>query len=654
MTMPERAIRTFELVADTLIAPLGSPGPGRQVLPSELGMGRRLVDEIHSQLNPRAAEDLAQLLKVLDSGPGGFLLHGAPISFTGMKPEERVRAMERMSKHPFSKPRLGFKTLKTLAGLLWSNPPPGDPSWEPWQGMGYPGPDGAAPAVPKPLTPLPIADDTTLDCDVVIVGSGAGGGVAAAVLAAAGLGVVVLEKGEYRNEADFTHHEPEALSDLYLDGGLGTTSDGGIGILAGSTLGGGTVVNYTTSFAPPGDVTAEWDRVSGFDGVFTGDEFARSVSTVSQRIGVNTENGEPSQREVLLEKGLRHLGWHVEEQPRNAVGCTPQACGYCGMGCRLGAKQSTLRTWLEDAAAADAVIVTGADVDTVTRDKGRANGVVAKVGRHTLRVRARAVVLAAGALHTPAIMQRSGIRGSALGANLRLHPVTAVWGRFEDPVEPWTGILQARWSGEFADPDGDGYGYRFETAPVHPTFPSAFFGWDDGARFREDLLSLAHSSPIGILLRDSGAGKVKTRASGDAVWDYRISDTDKRRMRDGVRHAAEVLAAAGAQEVLASTIRPVRWRPGNEGSLDEFVAATDSVGYGANQTSYLSFHQMGSARMGSTKKNSVVGPENEAHTVPGLYVMDGSAFPTPSGVNPMITIEAIAHRAARALAAKLA
>jgi len=647
-------MRTFELVADTLIAPLSEPGPGRQVLPSELGVGRRLVDEIHSQLNPRAAEDLAQLLKVLDSGPGGLLLHGAPISFTGMKPEERVRALERMSKHPFSKPRLGFRTLKTLSGLLWSNPPAdADGPWEPWQGMGYPGPDGPAPSVPKPLTPMRITQDTTLDTDVVIVGSGAGGGVAAGVLAAAGVGVVVLERGEYRNEADFTHHEPEALSDLYLDGGLGTTADGGIGILAGSTLGGGTVVNYTTSFAPPPDVTDEWDGVSGLDGVFTGDEMARSIEAVSERIGVNTENGEASNREVLLEKGLRQLGWHVEEQPRNAIGCTPEACGYCGMGCRLGAKQSTLRTWLEDAAGNDAVIVTGADVDTVTREKGRATGVVAKVGTHTLRVRARAVVLAAGALHTPAIMLRSGIRGRALGSNLRMHPVTAVWGRFEQEVEPWTGILQARYSGEFADLDGDGYGYRFETAPVHPTFPSAFFGWADGPRFREDLLALAHWSPVGVLLRDSGGGRVKVRSSGHAVWEYRLSDIDKRRMRDGVRHAAEVLAAAGAREVLASTIRPVRWRPGDDGSLDAFAAATDSVGYGPNQTSYLSFHQMGSARMGASPKDSVVGPENEAHNVAGLYVMDGSAFPTASGVNPMITIEAIAHRAARALAARL-
>ena len=156
--------------------------------------------------------------------------------------------------------------------------------------------------------------------------------------------------------------------------------------------------------------------------------------------------------------------------PRNASGCSEEACGYCTMGCRIGAKRSTLATYLEDAAEGGARFIVDADVRLVATDTGRATGVVARVGDHDLTVRARAV-LAAGALNTPALLHRSGSWGGAAGRYLRIHPVTALWGRFEERVDPWTGTLQTRYSDEFADLDGHGYGFRFETAPVHPPVP---------------------------------------------------------------------------------------------------------------------------------------------------------------------------------------
>ena len=137
---------------------------------------------------------------------------------------------------------------------------------------------------------------------------------------------------------------------MYLDGGLNSTSDGGVLMLAGSTLGGGTVVNYTTSFATPDSVREEWDRVAGFSNVFVGDDFGESLTAVEDGLGVNKDHGAPSARDQIMEKGLRNLGWHVDEQPRNVDGCTEEDCGYCTMGCRIGAKRSTLATYLQDAA----------------------------------------------------------------------------------------------------------------------------------------------------------------------------------------------------------------------------------------------------------------------------------------------------------------
>lgn len=357
-------------------------------------------------------------------------------------------------------------------------------------------------------------------------------------------------------------------------------------------------------------------------------------------------------RAQLMEKGLRELGWHVDEMPRNAVGCTEEACGYCTMGCRIGAKRSMLGTYLIDAVDNRARIVTGARVQRVLTDEGQARGVIARVGESTLTVRADSVVLAAGALNTPAILLRSGVGGPAAGRYLRLHPVTAVWARFEQRVDPWTGILQTRYSDEFADLDGDGFGFRLETAPIHPLFPAAFLGWEDGASFKRDVLGLGHLDVGGILLRDRGHGRVIIDKAGSPLWRYKISKGDQRHIREGVKRAAEMYAAAGANEIISSTILPVRWRPGAE-PIEEFMGGVDAIGYGSNRTSYFTFHQMGSARMGSDPQKSVVDANNQAHDVRGLYVMDGSCFPTSSGVNPMLSIAAIAHRGATALADRL-
>ncbi len=653
MGLSDRAISTFAAVADTLLPATAGEGAAWSKSATELGLPARLRHIYDLLPSDRARREARQLLALLDSAAGGLMLYRKPRKFRSLSPLQRADALRSMSTSPLGPARQAFKALKLLVGYLYTTPPEGSSVSPVWEAMGYPGPDGPPPDVPKPITPTHVTSDEQWTADVVIVGSGAGGGVAAGVLAAAGLDVVVLEKGGYHNEADFTHIESEAYRDMYLDKGLHGTVDSGFSILAGSTLGGGTVINYTTSFATPEQVRSQWDTEARFREVFTGEDFERSSLAVHERLGVNTDNNSPSRREELMDKGLRELGWHVESMPRNVAGCSPADCGYCTMGCRTGSKQSTLATYLEDAHRAGARIVVGADVDKVTTENGTATGVTAGVNGHRLEVRARAVVLAAGALNTPAILLRSKLGGAAVGRNLRLHPVTAVWGRFAEPVEPWTGIMQAVYSDQFTDLDGQGFGFKFETAPVHPLFPVLFIGWEDGASFKRDLLGLNYMSPIGIVLRDRGSGRVKIGRDGRPTWHYRLSKVDTDHMREGVRRASEALLAAGAVEVLSSTSRPVRWSPALGGSLDGFLSDIASVGYANNRMTYLSFHQMGSARMGSRPENSVVDQENQVHGTPGLYVMDASTFPLASGVNPMISIETIAHRGASALAARL-
>ncbi len=649
-----REMAAFTAVADTLVPPLpGERGSMWASSASDLGIPDRLADLTERFPTAREHKDLRLLLRLLDSRFGGLVLYGRPRRFRDLAAPDAQDALRRMARSRLAPARQGFVALKRLTGMLLATAPPGEDTTPYWRAIGYPGPDGDPPPEPKRISPTPVPAPAVWGCDVAVIGSGAGGGVAAGVLAQAGLDVVVLEQGGYRNEADFTHREYEAYRDLYLDAATGATRDQGIGMLAGAGLGGGTTVNYTTSFATPDRVREEWDRVAGFRDVFTGDDYQAASRAVHDRLGINNDHNFNSARDQLMEKGLRGLGWHAGAMPRNVRGCTEEACGYCTMGCRIGAKQGTLRTFLEDAHEAGARIVVRAKVDRVLVEGGRATGVTAAVNGVPLTVRARAVVVAAGALNTPAVLLRSGIAAHPVGRYLRLHPVTAVWGRFPDRVEPWRGILQSAYSDEFADLDGEGYGFKFETAPVHPLLPAAFFGWDGGRRYKELLLALPHFSLAGILLRDKGSGRVTVGRDGRARWDYRIQGTDLEHMKTAVRRGAELLAEAGAEEVLASTARPVSWAPRASGTLDEFMRAVAAVGYGPQQTTYVSFHQMGSARMGADPRTSVVGSDNQVHGVPGLYVMDSSCFPTASGVNPMTSIQTIAHRGAAALAAAL-
>ncbi len=653
MTLTAGDLVVFREMIDTLLPAVDGEGPAWSTPGRDLGLEPDLARYYDRLPHDRDRSDLRVLLALLRRDVGGLVLYGKRTAFTRLDPSERPEAFRRIELHRLSAIRRGAKALKSLIASAWVTTE--DPSTRPaaWNAMGYPGPVGPPPAKPKTIPTVEVVRDTGFSCDVVVVGSGAGGGTAAGVLASAGLSVVVLEAGDYRNEADFTHLEADAYRDMYLDGALKSTADGGIHVLSGATLGGGTVINYTTSFPTPDRVRREWDEVAGFSDVFTGETYDRSMNAVSRRLEVNRDNGSPSMRAQLMEKGLRELGWHVDEMPRNAVGCVEEDCGYCTMGCRIGAKRSTLQTYLQDAADNDAVVITGAVVDRVTTDEGRATGVIARCGGASVRVDAKAVVLAAGALNTPAILLRSGIRGPAVGDYLRLHPVTAVWARFDQRVDPWTGILQTRYSDEFADLDGQGYGFRFETAPIHPLFPAAFIGWEDGRSFKRDVLGLGHLDVGGILLRDRGHGRVGLRRDGTPIWRYKISRVDQAHIREGVRRAAELYVAAGATELISSTMRPVRWERAKNHGVDEFMAGVDTIGYGSNQSSYFTFHQMGSARMGSDPASSVVDERNECHEVGRLFVMDGSCFPTSSGVNPMLSIAGIAHRGAMSLAERL-
>jgi long-chain-alcohol oxidase len=615
----------------------------------------RVLELLGRTASRRDRDRLLSVLGALDSRAGALALTGRPAPLSG-RPAAAAEAMVRRwsaSRLPLRR-RLADAVgpLALLAAYAWPGPAR--------DATGYPGPLGPAPDVPRRLEPLRPDGDTELACDVVVVGSGAGGGVVAAGLARAGLDVVVLEKGGYAAERDFTHQEGQAYRDLYLYGLTLTTDDLGCRILAGSTLGGGTVVNYTTSFATPPAVLAEWAEVSGVDAFVSG-EVEASLAAVAGRLGVTEDESRPGARDRLLERGLARLGWHAGPLPRNVRGCAQDAgCGWCGFGCRLGAKQSTLVTYLEEAAAAGARLVVGADARRVLieadrpagRASGRAAGVEARTGGHRLVVRARAVVAAAGAIETPALLLRSGL-GGQVGRNLHLHPGTAAMGVFCEPVRWWEGTLQARWSAELRTRLGP-YAPVFETVPLHPGTAAAALPWRSAADHRALMERSAHLSLVGVLGRDTSAGRVRVDRDGSPRVRWRLNAADEARLAAGLAAAGEVLAAAGAEEVFSLHRQRLAFRPGGPDAHRAWAEATRRAGLGGGRATLFSYHQMGSCRMGTDPASSAVGPDHQAHEVQGLYVADASLFPTASGVNPMLSVMALAHRAAGQIAARLA
>ena len=634
MTLSPRARDVLQSVAATLVADAGGAPD----------LSERVARKIASLPRPADQRELDLLLRVLDNRIVNLLLSGIPKPFTRMSLGERERCLRGWATSRLPPRRKAFQALKRLTTVTHYTSPPAA------RAIGYPGPLGPPPTTPKAIHPIVITADSTLACDVVVVGSGAGGGVVAAELAAAGKDVIVLEKGGYRNEADFTHLEGDALETMYDAGGLLATSDLGLVVLQGATLGGGTVINYTTSFPTPESVRRQWATEHKLPH-FESTEFTRSLDAVARRIGVNTDHAKPSGRDQVLIRGLEQLKWHHGLLPRDVRGCSQDdACGYCGMGCRRGAKQSTLITYLQDAADRGARIVVNCAVRRVVIDRGSATSVEARVGDFALTVRAKAVVVAAGSVHSPALLLRSGVTLPALGRHLALHPATAVLADMGQDVRPWTGTVQAHYSDQFADLDS-GYGFKFETAPVHPSLQALAAPWESAAGHRDRMAKLPQTGLVGILLRDRFGGRVRVDRDGAAVVDYRLSRYDRAHLRRAIAAAAELLEAAGARDIWLPLARDVSYRPGGGANArQDWLRRVDAAGWGPNEILLVTFHQMASCRMGANAQVSVVDAEHRVWGIRGLYVADASVFPSASGVNPMVTVMGIAHRAAAVIA----
>ncbi len=652
----ETQFRTLTAICDALIPALDAGGDDAATdywarPASALEVPRHFTRRVRDLLDAEQQRPFKQALDLLGRGVTAGPLTGHWRPFADLDAATRERVLQGWSTSSVPALRQLFQAFKRVASALFYSLPAPDGGDNPnWPALGYtrrsagPPPGGFA----APLPTVSVSGPTTLDCDVVIVGSGAGGGVAAGVLAQAGRSVVVLERGPQVAEADFDGDENTGLARLYDNY---TTEDGAMVVLSGAGLGGGTTINWSAAFRTPAHVLAEWANEYGCTG-WDGPVFAAALDAVSARVGVTLAESPVSPQSAALARGCAALGAHCAPVPRNAAGCgDPPACGACGYGCSRGAKQGTVKTYLADAVAAGARLMVGAAATDLIIEAGRAVGVRATANGHALTVRARAVIVAAGTLRTPGLLARSGIVNPNIGRHLRLHPTSFVYGEYSEPIEPWAGTPIARYSTQWANLDGQHYGVIVEHPPAHPGFMGLALPWRSGRQAKALMRKVRHLAGFIVLTRDRGAGQVLATRSGAPKVRYTLGAPDRAHLMRGLLECIRLHAAAGAVEIGTAQSGLAPWRQGD--NLDAFMQQVTRVGLAPNRYNVFSAHQMGSCRVGGTRAQAVVRPDGESWEVPGLYVADGSVFPTPSGVNPMLTIMGVGHYVAGQVTTKL-
>jgi choline dehydrogenase-like flavoprotein len=494
-----------------------------------------------------------------------------------------------------------------------------------------------------------IGGELALECGAVVVGSGAGGATVAAELAEAGVDVIVLEEGGYHPTESFTAGTGRALRTLYRDGGGGMAIGRPSVLYAeGRCVGGSTVVNGGMSWRTPARVLQRWAEQEGLRAIGERD-LAPYFEVIESRLSVGPQDPETVGRDsALFRDAARARGWDVVPNRRNQRHCA--GTNSCSSGCPTGAKQSMLVTSVPRALTAGARLFADVRVDRVLlgRDTRAAIGVTGHVvrpgGRRGpgLTVRARAVVVAGGAIQTPALLARSGLRPAAgqLGRNLSVHPNAVVTAFFDEEVAGWQGVHQAFQVREFTR-EGLLLSATNLTPPMLAGILPAY-----GTELGSLMADYNRVITAGPLVSDTGTGRVRYLPGFGPQVFYQLTERDAARAVRGVELTAQALFTAGARRVLLPFEgAPVVHSPGELGKLLARPVPRRAL-------QLYSIHLMGTARMSADPRRGVTGSFGEFHGVPGLVVADASLFPGPVGINPMETVIALALRNARRLLAR--
>ncbi|HKR62364.1 MAG TPA: GMC family oxidoreductase [Thermoanaerobaculia bacterium] len=501
---------------------------------------------------------------------------------------------------------------------------------------------------------------TSLACDILIIGSGAAGGVLAATLSEfTKKKIVVVEKGGWFG-ADFFNQREWDMRVLYADEGRRSTADGAMPVRGGECVGGGTTINYALCFNPNERVWRSWRESHGVSG-FSFDANAKdygvprlnipnALAEVRERINVHRASEEEiNDNNRILADGCRALGIASQRFELNMRGCVRS--GFCGEGCSYDAKLGTLITYVADAVARGVQLVHHCDVERITFAKRngalKATGIRGRVratragskpnsvpaGR--IEIDAKLVIVAAGAIATPALLQRSGHPDphARIGRGLVLHPSLPIIGRFDRELVNYRGIPGTVYSDAFAD----SHHIYLESLFGHPVYGSLVIPGIGKPHF-DVLRDYRRLAGFGVMLVDevSDANRVEWNADDEKPRiHYRVSEDDKERLRFGAKRGLEIMLAAGARDARLASDEPA-----------------DDLQFLPYRTVLTSAHAQATVKMSDDAERGVTNSRGESHLVRNLIVCDSSSFPTSCGANPMLSILTMARYQGRRIAAE--
>jgi choline dehydrogenase-like flavoprotein len=407
-------------------------------------------------------------------------------------------------------------------------------------------------------------------------------------------------------------------------------------LFMGKMLGGSTPVNGGTSLRPPPFILDRW-----CDDFATDDFSQERMRPYFEKVESILQVGIPDRKYIgpiadLVDRGCDAYGWSRAPIPRNAVGC--EGGGFCDFGCATGAKRSTEISYLPTALDRGAMAFTGLRAERVIVENGRAAGIEAVDAKgRTLRIRSKAVVLAGGAIPTPLFLLKNGLCNSSgeVGKNLTLHPSGGMACEFDEAVEPHRYIPQGYLVDHFLK-----QGVLITAAQPDLNIGAILFPFT-GRRLMESIALLPHLACFAVLIRDKKPnGRVRLDFGGTPLVTYNLVKEDIENLHFGMIRTAEMCRAAGAKRVIPSILG------GDILETEADLARFRRTPLEPGSIALTSYHPLGTCKMGKDPKKSVVGLDHEAHDLRGLYVVDGSTVPTALGVNPQVTIMAMATRAA--------
>jgi choline dehydrogenase-like flavoprotein len=634
--LTERTLAVLASVAEALTGHPAGAGAARAVAP------------LAARLPPADRRQLALLLAALERLGG---LAGGARRFSSLPAERRARLLAALAGSRLAPLRQAAAALRSLSMLGTYG------QEETWEEVGYRGPwlgRRAVEVVPAPDFPSSDRPDrlgTTcslagergrlrLSAAVCVVGTGAGGGAAFAALAAAGVDVVAVEAGELLRTEQLTQRELEMLPLLYRDGGLRSTRDQAIGILQGTGAGGSTLHNTGLVVPPPPAILERWRRGHAFP--WGEAEVEEAVAGVLAALGATPiPASEINANNALLRRGAEALGWRSRVALHNRVSCS--ACGYCMLGCAYNRKANAAFAFLAPGLRAGGRLLTGL---SATRLRRRGSGWEMRcrsAAGGEVRIAAERVVVAGGALETPALLRRSGLGGGGVGEGLRLHPAAVLLADFDEPVRAWRGLPQAVLVEEHATFLEGGRG-GFLLLPTASNWPAtvAVALPGSGAEHRRRMQRLPHLASAAVLLHDEGSGRVSATRAGRPRADYRLAGGDTAALGQGIGALARLWLAAGARRVFL----PFSEAPAvtDADSLERVLARASLA---PHRVALNSVHPQGSCRLSA---GGPVGPGGELRGAPGVYVADASLFPTSVGVPPQVTTMALGALVGRAAA----